>query len=114
MLSPKLIMFMSLIFIVMSLTCLFLEGANTFGQEEVDMLNAWTGYTAIESGNVNMISLATGFFTTGLPKLITWDYSFFTGGWVTLRFILIFVFSGGILWGVFTAFINLLGNLLPW
>ena len=106
MLSPKIVMFLGFCLIMMSLVCAFLEGGNVIGQTDVDMVNEWTGYNVIQDGNVNLIVLAGGFFIHGLPKMILWEYSFFNGGLVIIRIILILVFSGGVLWGVYSSIVS--------
>lgn len=106
MLSPKIVMFLGFCLIMMSLVCAFLEGGNVIEQTDVDMVNEWTGYNVIQDGNVNLIVLAGGFFIHGLPKMILWEYSFFNGGLVIIRIILILVFSGGVLWGVYSSIVS--------
>jgi len=105
-LSPKIVMFLGFCLIMMSLVCAFLEGGNVIEQTDVDMVNEWTGYNVIQDGNVNFIVLAGGFFIHGLPKMILWEYSFFNGGLVIIRIILILVFSGGVLWGVYSSIVS--------
>jgi len=98
--SPKWIAGLTFIFVLATAVSLIVEGAY-FGQEEVDVLNALTGYTVIEAGGILAIpKLVIGFFTHGLPKLLLWDYVWFDMyNLHILRFCLM-ALSAAVVWGV--------------
>lgn len=101
-------MFISFVFLIGTLACLILEGTY-FGQREFDILNSLTGYTIVQVSGAGLWSipkLGVGFMLHGLPKLILWDFSFFTGGWFLFRVVLIATLSVGVVWGVITMFIS--------
>ena len=108
--SAKLMMAFSMLFVICTMLCLFIEGS-WVGDRELDVLNALTGYSAIEAGGMSVIQMGVGFFTTGLPKMIMWDYSFFEGGWGIVR-IFFMPLSIGVIWGVFTVLIGALQGLV--
>lgn len=112
MISPKLMMFFGFLFITMSLVCMFMEGGDLFGHGEIDVVNELVGYSVYDIEDVGIMSVSIGFFTHGLPKLILWDYSFFTGGWVILRIILICILSLGLIWGVASMIFTLASSLV--
>jgi len=97
---------------MMTMVCLFLEGGNLFGQGDIDIINSLVGYNVIDAEGIGIATMATGFFLHGLPKLILWDYSFFTGGWVIIRIVLICTLSLGILWGVIATFLTLASSIV--
>lgn len=89
---------------------MFLEGA-WFGIREMDILNQLTGYSITQAGDLSVIQLGAGFFTTGLPKMLLWDYPFLQGNLLIVRFLLICL-SIGVLWGVFTVLIGAAQSLV--
>lgn len=109
--SPRWISGMSFIFIVGSMLSLLLEGAY-IGDTEISVLNALTGYSVIEAGGLLAIpKLAGGFFTVGLPKLLLWDYAFFSGGFAWVR-LLFMPLSIAVVWGIIQVFIAVAQGLL--
>lgn len=64
------------------------------------MLNLLTGISVLEMGGITAIPKITiGFFTTGIPKLVSWNYAFFTGSFFIIR-IIMSCFSGVVIWGL--------------
>lgn len=108
--SAKLMMAFSMLFVICTMLCLFIEGS-WVADRELDILNSLTGYTSVEAGNMSVIALGVGFFTSGFPKMLMWDYSFFEGGWGIVRIFLMPI-SIGIIWGVFTVVIGALQGLV--
>lgn len=108
MLSTKQLMFASFVFMVGTLSCLIIEGAY-YGQGDLDIINALTGYNVIQMSGAGIWAipkLGLGFMTTGLPKLLLWDFSFFEGGWFIFRLFLIGTLSLALVWGVTMALIS--------
>lgn len=108
--SAKLMMALAMLFVICTMTCLFIEGS-WVDDQEIDIINSLTGYTIMEAGGMSVIQLGWGFFTKGLPKMIMWDYSFFSGGWGIVRIFLMPI-SIGIIWGVFTVVITAVQGLV--
>ena len=114
MLTTKQLMFCSFVFLVGSLCCLIIEGAY-YAQGDLDMLNALTGYNIVQVSGAGIWAipkLGWGFMIHGLPKLIMWDFSFFTGGWFIFRIFLIGTLSVALVWGVTMAFVSFGQGLL--
>jgi hypothetical protein len=112
--SPKLIMFVSFVFFVGTLCCLIIEGSY-FGAGELNIVNSLTGFNIIQVSGAGIWSipkLAWGFMTVGLPKLISWDYNFFQGGYFIVRLFLIMTLSVGIVWGVIQTFLGVAQGIL--
>jgi len=112
--NPKLIMFVSFVFLIGTLCCLIIEGG-WFGDTELSIVNALTGYNTLQVSGAGVWSipkLAWGFLTNGLPKLLFWDYNFFQGGYFFIRIILIMTLSVGLVWGVIQTFLPLAQGIL--
>lgn len=73
---------------------------------------SFTGYSVSElSGLGGIVVGAAGFFSTGLPQMLLWDYGFLDSDLPSLNFFLIlfrlvcvFIVTGGILWGMISQF----------
>lgn len=105
--NPKIIMFVSFVFLLGSFCCLFIEG-DYIGTGEMDLANQLTGYNTLQVSGAGIWSipkLAWGFMMHGLPKLLFWDYNFFQGGYFIFRLVLIMTLSVGLVWGVIQTFL---------
>ncbi len=112
--NPKLLMFVSFVFFIGNLCCLFIEG-DYIGTGELGLANALTGYNVLQVSGAGIWSipkLAWGFMTHGLPKLLSWDYNFFQGGYFIIRLFLIMTLSVGIVWGVIQTFLGVAQGVL--
>jgi len=120
MINPKLLMFCYLSFICGHILCLMLEGT-WVGDSEESLINSLCGFKVAQMSGLGIWAipkLMIGFFTTGIPKLIMWDYSFFYGTFELFRFTFLIAISVGVVWGVtvtFASFIYGLANkILGW
>lgn len=114
--NPKLMMFASFVFFIGALCCLFIEG-DYIGSDEVSLANSLTGYNVIEvsSGGVwSFAKIGIGFLTTGVPKLILWDYNFFQGGYYIIRLFLIMTLSVMVVWGVTQVMLTVAQGIIGW
>ena len=114
--SPKLMMFATFVFFIGSLLCLFIEGGY-IDSPELSLANSLTGYNIVDvsgAGTWSFAKLATGFLTTGIPKLIMWDYNFFQGGYFIIRLFLIMTISVMIVWMVIQVFITVAQGIIGW
>lgn len=107
---PQYIMFLAFALIVGNLLCLIIEGGY-FGAEDVTLMNYLTGYSGVEAaGTWAVPKMIAGFFTHGFPKLIMWDFSFFSGGLAIIKWIL-FVFSIGAIYAIARDFIPAISQI---
>lgn len=103
---------LSFVWILGTLVSLIIEGA-WLGTEDLSIINSMTGYSVIEMGGIMGIpKMAIGFFTHGLPKIISWDYAFFTGRLFILRVIMTISFSGAVIWGLIQVFLPTLQGIV--
>ena len=77
-------------------------------------MNAITGFTAnaysdsvignIGTTIVNIVGGTIGFLTYGLPRLLWWDYSFLDGGFLLLKWMLLYPINAGTVLGIILIF----------
>jgi len=112
--NPKLLMFVSFVFLLGTLCCLVIEGSY-FGEAEIGIVNELTGYNIIQVSGAGVWSIAKmgwGFLTHGVPKMIMWDYNFFQGAYIIIRIFLIMTLSVGVVWGITQALIPVAQGIL--
>jgi len=118
--GPKLMMTVVFIWVMGNLVSIMVDG-DWLGPYDELLMSELTGYNPMQvqgSGVSTIVQLSWGFLSHGLPTMITWDFSYLTGGLVILRLLLITFISGPICWGVAMSFIHmgqgLLSGLLRW
>lgn len=107
--TPKLIMACGMVFVVGLLTSRILDGAflGSVDSSVVDSLTVIRAYNVLGLFTIPWLNFE--FFTVGLPKLISWDFSFFGGDYAIFKY-LFYVISMGVAWGFFVATIGVLSN----
>lgn len=107
--TPKLIMFCAFVFIIGTLTSHLIAGA-FFNSDDVSYLNS---LMVIRTYNVlglfTIPWLNPDFFLIGLPKLIAWDYGFFGGDFVLIKYFM-YVISIGVVWGLFPIVVGIISK----
>jgi hypothetical protein len=113
--SPKILMFVSFVFFIGSLCCLFIEGAY-FGPSDIDLVNSLTEYNVIEVSGGGTWSFAQigSALISAIPKMIMWDYNFFTGGYIIFRLFFIMTLSVGVVWGIIQIFVTVAQGIIGW
>lgn len=103
MMHNKFIMFLACMLLVGNMACLVADGA-WLGAEDLNLMQYLTGYSTTETMSwTAVIMVPVAFFTHGLPKLIFWDFSFFSGELAIIRWFL-FIVSIGAVWAVAQEF----------
>lgn len=111
---PKLVIFFAFSYVTATLLCLFIEGTY-LGESELDVMNALTGMSLLEvsgSGAWTIPRLIGSFFTTGIPRLLLWDYSFLEspeGG--LFKWIVLLPLTVGFVWGLAQVFLPAIQGL---
>jgi len=95
------------LWIMSTVICSIGEGINT-NADILATINDLTGFNYLESQGVLGIPMMGATFVSNLPKLLSFDYSFFDGGsgWQLLRFLLMAV-SVGVIYGIFISFVGM-------
>lgn len=106
-LGPRTIMFQAFLFIMGTLCSMMCD----VWISDISALETLTGYRVTElSGVGGMVTGAIGFFTTGFPAMLTWDYAFLESDisalndmLMILRIILVITVSSGFVYGMWKA-----------
>lgn len=112
--SPKQIMFISYSFFIAAFCCLIIEGFY-YNDWFLGIVNSLTGYNIIQvsgAGLWTIPKLAWGFLVHGVPMLLSWDFSYFHGGWIFFRIALIMTLSVGLVWGLIQTFLPVAQGIL--
>jgi len=88
------------------------EGVFWDGDRYDNIYESFTGYNVDElSGLGGVVVGAAGFFATGVPQMLLWDYAFLEADLESLNFLLtmlrivaIVTVSAGVLWGMVSQF----------
>lgn len=83
--------------------------------EDAGILNYALGFsvisTAVPGGIASVAMIPFNFLTITVPKLVLWDYSFFSGDFIIIRYILMAVSIGFVIYLSFMAVNTILGVL---
>lgn len=102
---PQYIMFLAMCLLLGNIICVVIDGA-WLGAADATIMGYLTGVTNLQTASWTAIfTVPFAFFTHGLPKLLLWDFSFFSGSWAIVRWIL-FIFSIGAIWAIATMFLT--------
>lgn len=122
--SSKMVSFLAWSWFLSTLICLVMEGGDftfsatsTLGTQILgpgSVINDLAAIQQLSVGNLVGIPAALLTFTRGLFRLLIWDYSFYTGNWVIMRWLWMAVFSSGAAWGIGSTFAPVFANLLRW
>lgn len=111
------ISFLGFVWFTSTVICLVLEGG------DLTIAATGAGGTIAGPGTVindlaaiqglslnNLIGIPTAMltFARGLFRLLIWDYSFYTGGFVIIRWFWMVTLSSAAVWGIFTSFVHAL------
>lgn len=115
--GPKIIMFCYFCFIIGNIIGLMLEG-DWLGASDKTLIETLIGFKVTSFSGWEVPKMIAGYFTTGFPKMLLWDYSFLYGTFGIFRITILFAISIGVVWGfavVFASFVFGLGSkVLGW
>ena len=109
--GSKMFSFMAFVWILSTLICLIVEGS-WFGGPERTVINDLSAFTTLKIGGLVPIPAPNLFFFRGVFRMLLWDYSFYTGMFEIVRWILLVVFTGSVVWGVLEKFAPVFANFL--
>ena len=119
----RLLMFCYFVFIVGQILSLALCGS-WLGDSEVSIVQQLTGYSVIElesAGGWAIPKQLAGFFVTGIPSMLSWNYPFLNDGFGAIfKWVFLYPISIGVVWGMVEVFAPVIQsiftgirNLLP-
>jgi hypothetical protein len=89
--SAKWLMFVMAVYTVGMLLALAIEGS-----VQGDLVRVLTGYSVAElqgPGVLAVPKMGAGFLLRGLPKVLSWDFSFLAGEWAIVRWMLVLLIT---------------------
>lgn len=109
---PKLMMFFAFLLIMGKIISMGAEGVYWDTDRTETITESLTGYSVDElSGLGGIVVGASGFFGTGVPQMLLWDYSFLSSDIDALNFflmlfrlVMVVVVSAGFIWGLVSQF----------
>ena len=94
------------------LICIIMEGVGVAGGHHVrTVINDLSPITWFQIGNLLTVPVFNLTFFRGVYRLLTWDYSFYTGYYQIIRFFWMAIFSGAAAWGIASNFTYLYGQI---
>jgi hypothetical protein len=83
-----------------------------FGAAQNSVIQDLSVLTTFNIGNLLIVPVFNVNFVNGIVRLLLWDYSFYTGGWVIIRWFWMVTLTPGAIWGIIQAFIWLYGQAI--
>ena len=109
--STKFFSFLAFVWITSVIICLIVEGT-WIGSTEQTIINDLSAFTTLKIGGMVPIPAPNLYFFRGVFRLLTWDYSFYTGGYEFVRYFWLVIFSGAAVWGIGSVFAPVFANFL--
>lgn len=108
--STKFVNFLAMSWFISVLICLVIEGSY-FGADETSIINdlSFLGPPISVGGLFSIPTFNLNFFR-GIYRLLTWDYSFYYGGYAVIRYFWMAILSTGAVWGIGSALALLFTN----
>jgi hypothetical protein len=98
--TTKFINFLAMSWFISILICLVIEGSS-FGASETSVVHdlSLLGQPISIGGLFSIPTFNLNFFN-GIFRLLTWDYSFYYGGYEIIRYFWMAILSSGAVWGI--------------
>lgn len=109
--STKFMNFLAMTWFLSVLICLVIEGSY-LGATENTVINDLSVLTTLNIGGLITIPAPNIFFFRGVLRLLTWDYSFYEGGYSIIRYFWMVTLSPGAVWGIGSVFAPVFANML--
>jgi hypothetical protein len=108
--STKYINFLAMSWFISVLICIVIEGSS-FGSSETSMIRdlSFLGPPISVGGLFSIPTFNFNFFN-GIYRLLTWDYSFYYGGYIYIRYLWMAVLSTGAVWGIGSTLAPIFSN----
>lgn len=103
--------FLAMTWFLSVLICLVIEGSY-LGATENTVINDLSVLTTLNIGGLITIPAPNIFFFRGVLRLLTWDYSFYEGGYSIIRYFWMVTLSPGAVWGIGSVFAPVFANML--
>lgn len=109
--TTKFFNFLCMVWFISVVICLVLEGTY-LSPTEASVINDLSLISSLKVGGLVPIPTFNIYFFRGVYRLLTWDYSFYTGGYEFLRYFWMVTLSPGAVWGIGSVFAPVFANFL--
>jgi len=109
--TTKFMNFLAMSWFISVLICLVIEGSY-FGPTDNRISNDLSLMTTINIGSLVPIPDPNIYFFRGVFRLLTWDYSFYEGGFEIARYFWMAILTPGAVWGIGSVFAPVFANFL--
>lgn len=110
-LDTKLMSFTTFTYFASVLICVIMEGTY-FGSDEQSIINGLSMFTTYPIPIFGDVPVFDVNFLQSLGRILTWDYSFYSGSYEILRWFWMMVLSVGPVWGIIQFFVNLIPSII--
>jgi hypothetical protein len=110
-LDSKLIGFTVYCYFISIMICVILEGTY-YGADERSIFNGISFFTTFNLPIIGNIPVLDVNFIQSFGRLLTWDYSFYSGSYEILRWFWFGVLSCGPAWGLVQFFVSLIPSII--
>ncbi len=108
--NPKVMSFWTMSWFISVLICLVMQGTY-WGTGQVDTMWNLSLFTKFDTLWFSIPVMNTAFLDT-IWKIVSWDYSFYTGPYELLRYAWMVILTPGAVWGFYTALQFLIGQVI--
>lgn len=109
--NVKYLNFLTMAWFISVLICLVLEGT-MISSDENRVVNDLFLFTSLKVGGLVPIPAFNIYFFRGVFRVLTFDYSFYTGGYELMRYFWLVTLTPGALWGIGSTFASVFANFL--
>jgi hypothetical protein len=109
--DPKQLTFFTWCWLSSTVICIILEGG-IFGGQENSIINSLSVVRQLDFPGIGNVWVFNTDFFGGLAKILTWDYSFYTGSWVFLKIMWLILLTPGMVWSISQFFVSLLPSVI--
>jgi hypothetical protein len=109
--SHQFLSFYTTVWFLSVIICLIIEGS-ALGAYQNSVINDLSLFTTLRIGGLVTIPAPNIFFFRGLMRILLWDYSFYTGGYVYLKYFWMVMLSPSVVWQIGNLFAPVFANFL--
>ena len=103
--------FLAFSWLISTLICLIIEGA-FFGSAQTGILAGLSVFNHYDFAGIITVPVINFDFWQSIVRLLTWDYSFYQGGYSILRLFFVASLTPGAVWAIVQACLWLWGNIV--
>lgn len=110
--TTKIMSFLTMTWFLSTVICIILEGTYLGAHDTRTVIDDLSLFTTLKIGGLVPIPAPNIYFFRGVFRLLTWDYSFYEGGYAIIRYFWMVTLSPGIIWAIGSTFAPVFANFL--